>query len=120
MSSESLPFWGEQIKIAGAGSISIKVNIVTNNDREITGGRNLVNFGHSIGHAIQAVFMPTIPHGECACIRMVPEAELASQLSITGQGTVGCLVHSRGVQSSLSPIHVYLRCWLRGCPETFT
>ena len=34
MSSESLPFWGEQIKIAGAGSISIKVNIVTNNDRE--------------------------------------------------------------------------------------
>ena len=74
------------------GSISVKSYIVTNDEREITGLRNLVNFGHTIGHAIEAVLTPTILHGECVSIGMVLEAELARQLGVLGQVAVGRLV----------------------------
>ncbi|KAI9459813.1 hypothetical protein F5148DRAFT_1377462 [Russula earlei] len=46
------------------GSISVKSHIVVTNDEHKTtmGLRNLVNFGHTIGHAIEAVLTPTILH----------------------------------------------------------
>jgi pentafunctional AROM polypeptide len=72
------------------GSISVKAHIVTVDERE-TGLRNLVNFGHSIGHAIEAVLTPTILHGECVSIGMVLEAELSRQMALLGQVAVGRL-----------------------------
>ena len=73
------------------GSISVKAHIVTKDERETTGLRNLVNFGHSIGHAIEAVLTPSILHGECVSIGMVLEAELARQMGILSQVGVGRL-----------------------------
>ncbi|KAF8632649.1 hypothetical protein AX17_004782 [Amanita inopinata Kibby_2008] len=72
------------------GSISVKAHIVTIDERE-TGLRNLVNFGHSIGHAIEAVLTPTILHGECISIGMILEAELARQMGVLSQVAVGRL-----------------------------
>ncbi|PFH47573.1 hypothetical protein AMATHDRAFT_151764 [Amanita thiersii Skay4041] len=72
------------------GSISVKAHIVTIDERE-TGLRNLVNFGHSIGHAIEAVLTPAILHGECISIGMILEAELARQMGILSQVAVGRL-----------------------------
>lgn len=72
------------------GSISVKAHIVTVDERE-TGLRNLVNFGHSIGHAIEAVLTPTILHGECVSIGMILEAELARQLGVLSQTAMGRL-----------------------------
>jgi pentafunctional AROM polypeptide len=72
------------------GSISVKSHIVTVDERE-TGLRNLVNFGHSIGHAIEAVLTPTILHGECVSIGMILEAEIARQMGVLGQVGVGRL-----------------------------
>lgn len=72
------------------GSISVKAHIVTIDERE-TGLRNLVNFGHTIGHAIEAILTPTILHGECVSIGMVLEAEVARGLAILGQVAVGRL-----------------------------
>jgi pentafunctional AROM polypeptide len=72
------------------GSISVKAHIVTVDERE-TGLRNLVNFGHTIGHAIEAVLTPTILHGECVSIGMILEAELARQMGVLGQVGVGRL-----------------------------
>ena len=72
------------------GSISVKSHIVTVDERE-TGLRNLVNFGHSIGHAIEAVLTPTILHGECVSIGMILEAEIARQMGVLGQVAVGRL-----------------------------
>lgn len=71
-------------------SISVKAHIVTIDERE-TGLRNLVNFGHSIGHAIEAVLTPTILHGECISIGMILEAEIARQLGALGQVGIGRL-----------------------------
>lgn len=72
------------------GSISVKSHIVTVDERE-TGLRNLVNFGHSIGHAIEAVLTPTILHGECVAVGMILEAEIARQMGVLGQVAVGRL-----------------------------
>ncbi|KAF8901182.1 Shikimate dehydrogenase [Gymnopilus junonius] len=72
------------------GSISVKAHIVTIDERE-TGLRNLVNFGHTIGHAIEAVLTPTILHGECVSVGMILEAEVSRQLGILSQVGVGRL-----------------------------
>ncbi|TFY56021.1 hypothetical protein EVG20_g9094, partial [Dentipellis fragilis] len=73
------------------GSISVKAHIVTNDERELTGLRNLVNFGHTIGHAIEAVLTPDMLHGECVSVGMILEAEVARQLGKLGQVAVGRL-----------------------------
>ncbi|KAH9918081.1 EPSP synthase-domain-containing protein [Fomitopsis serialis] len=65
-----------------AGSISVKAHIVTIDERE-TGLRNLVNFGHTIGHAIEAVLTPTILHGECVSVGMILEAESSRSRALT-------------------------------------
>ncbi|PKX93983.1 pentafunctional protein ARO1 [Aspergillus novofumigatus IBT 16806] len=53
------------------------------------GLRNLLNWGHSIGHAIEAILTPQILHGEC-------EAELARHLGILK----GCIA-AYGLPTSL-------------------
>jgi len=73
------------------GSISVKAHIVTNDERETTGLRNLVNFGHTIGHAIEAVLTPSMLHGECISVGMILEAEVARQLGHLSQVGVGRL-----------------------------
>ncbi|KAF8201152.1 Shikimate dehydrogenase [Mycena galopus ATCC 62051] len=72
------------------GSISVKAHIVTIDEKE-TGLRNLVNFGHTIGHAIEAVLTPTILHGECVSVGMILEAEISRQMGILSQVGVGRL-----------------------------
>ncbi|EJT99669.1 Pentafunctional AroM protein [Dacryopinax primogenitus] len=72
------------------GSISVKAHIVTIDERE-TGLRNLVNFGHTIGHTIEAVLTPSILHGECVSIGMLLEAEIARQIGVLNQVAVGRL-----------------------------
>lgn len=72
------------------GSISVKAHIVTIDERE-TGLRNLVNFGHTIGHAIEAVTTPHVLHGEAVSIGMILEAECSRSLGILSQVHIGRL-----------------------------
>ncbi|OJJ49986.1 hypothetical protein ASPZODRAFT_128572 [Penicilliopsis zonata CBS 506.65] len=58
-----------------------KAEVVSADERE-GGLRNLLNWGHSIGHAIEAVLTPQVLHGECVAIGMVKEAELARHLGV--------------------------------------
>lgn len=86
------------------GSISVKAHIVTIDERE-TGLRNLVNFGHSIGHALEAILTPTILHGEAVSVGMILEAEIARRLGILNQVAVGRLTRclkSYGLPVTLS------------------
>ncbi|KAI0027834.1 aromatic amino acid family biosynthesis-like protein [Vararia minispora EC-137] len=86
-----------------AASIGVKAHIVTIDERE-TGLRNLVNFGHTIGHAIEAVLTPAILHGECVAIGMVLEAEVARSLGKLGQVAVGRI--SRCLKAYNLPVSV--------------
>ncbi|KAF5366551.1 hypothetical protein D9758_008997 [Tetrapyrgos nigripes] len=72
------------------GSITVKSQIVTLDPLE-TGLRNLVNFGHTIGHAIEALLTPIILHGECVSIGMILEAEISRHMGILNQVGVGRL-----------------------------
>ncbi|KAH6909954.1 Shikimate dehydrogenase [Coprinopsis sp. MPI-PUGE-AT-0042] len=87
-----------------AGSINVKAHIVTIDERE-TGLRNLVNFGHTIGHAIEAVLTPTILHGECVSIGIILEAEISRQMGILGQVGVGRL--TRCLKNFNLPVSVH-------------
>lgn len=71
-------------------SIATKSYIVTIDEKE-TGLRNLVNFGHTIGHAIEAVVTPDVLHGECVAVGMILEAEVSRSLGHLGNAAVGRL-----------------------------
>ncbi|KAI5797696.1 EPSP synthase-domain-containing protein, partial [Geopyxis carbonaria] len=85
------------------GSVKVKAHVVSADERE-GGLRNLLNFGHSIGHAIEAILFPQMLHGECVAIGMVKEAELARHLGVLKPGAVArlckCLA-SYGLPTSL-------------------
>ncbi|KAI1260802.1 EPSP synthase-domain-containing protein [Xylariaceae sp. FL1019] len=72
------------------GSARVKAHVVSQDEKE-GGLRNLLNFGHSIGHAIEAILTPQILHGECVAIGMVKEAELARFLGVLNPGAVARL-----------------------------
>ncbi|KAI0859385.1 EPSP synthase-domain-containing protein [Xylaria cubensis] len=72
------------------GSARVKAEVVSADEKE-GGLRNLLNFGHSIGHAIEAILTPQILHGECVAIGMVKEAELARFLGVLKPGAVARL-----------------------------
>jgi len=52
-------------------NIGIKAGIVSADAREISGERALLNFGHTIGHAIERAADFKMPHGDCIGIGMV-------------------------------------------------
>ncbi|SCU86173.1 LANO_0C06986g1_1 [Lachancea nothofagi CBS 11611] len=62
-------------------SIKVKAHVVSSDERE-SGLRNLLNFGHTIGHAYEAILTPQALHGECVSIGMIKEAELSRYLNI--------------------------------------
>jgi len=71
-----------------ARSIAIKAEIVRADERE-GGVRQVLNFGHTIGHAIEAASDFTILHGEAIAIGMVLECTLAERIGVASQGTLG-------------------------------
>ncbi|HEU4642961.1 MAG TPA: 3-dehydroquinate synthase [Gemmatimonadaceae bacterium] len=68
------------------GSIVIKAGIVTRDERE-GGVRKALNFGHTLGHAIEAESGYRLLHGEAVAIGMTLEGELAERLGIAERGT---------------------------------
>jgi 3-dehydroquinate synthase len=58
---------------------SIKSHIVAQDERE-AGQRALLNFGHTFGHAIEALCDYTLTHGEAISIGMVCAAQLSQRL----------------------------------------
>lgn len=70
-----------------ARSVEIKASIVRQDEREGGIRRNL-NFGHTLGHAIESESGYTLLHGEAIAIGMVLEAKLGESLGVTEPGTV--------------------------------
>ena len=67
-------------------SVEIKAAIVAEDERE-QGKRAILNFGHTIGHAIEATSHYAVLHGEAVAIGMVYEGRLAETLGIAATGT---------------------------------
>ena len=68
-----------------AGSVRIKAEVVAEDTRE-GGLRQILNFGHTIAHAIEKVQRYDMLHGEAVAMGMVTEARLAEQIGLAGAG----------------------------------
>ena len=75
-----------------ARSCRLKASVVSRDEREETGLRAVLNFGHTIGHAIEAVagYEGTFQfhHGEAVAAGMVAESRLAHRLGWIGPEVV--------------------------------
>jgi len=70
-----------------AGSCRIKAAVVER-DEEDTGLRNVLNYGHTIGHAIEAVTgYARWTHGEAVALGIAVEARLAERLGVATEDT---------------------------------
>jgi 3-dehydroquinate synthase len=63
-------------------SIAIKAGVVAEDERE-HGRRAILNFGHTLAHALEAVTGYELLHGEAVAIGMAGEARLGQALGIT-------------------------------------
>jgi len=71
-------------------SLRIKANVVAA-DPEEAGRREVLNFGHTAGHALEALAEFTLPHGEAVAAGMRIEARLGEEAGVTEPGTAGRL-----------------------------
>ena len=67
-----------------ARCISLKAQIVSEDERDLSGRRALLNFGHTVGHALEAALgYRGWLHGEAIAAGMVAEAEIGRTLGVT-------------------------------------
>ena len=67
--------------------VELKRDVVEADEFETTGERAKLNFGHTVGHAIEAVAgYGTILHGEAISVGMVVEAALGEAIGLTAKG----------------------------------
>ncbi len=76
----------EAVGTAVRRSVEIKGDVVSRDERE-GGLRQILNFGHTVGHALEGVSDYSIPHGAAVSMGMVVEARLGEELGITQEGT---------------------------------
>ena len=78
-----------------AESVRIKASIVARDERE-SGLRKVLNFGHTIGHAIESVSNYALLHGEAVAIGMALEAALAENVGVAKPGTADAIREALG------------------------
>jgi 3-dehydroquinate synthase len=86
-------------------SIEIKAAIVSRDERE-EGLRKTLNFGHTIGHAIELVSGYSLLHGEAVAIGMALEGRLAEQIGVAEAGTAATItktLRTAGLPTDLPP-----------------
>jgi 3-dehydroquinate synthase len=71
----------EVLKYISRINCSIKSNIVEQDEKE-SGLRAILNFGHTIGHAIESASNFRLLHGECVSIGMVGACKMANYLGM--------------------------------------
>ncbi|MEX2472742.1 MAG: 3-dehydroquinate synthase [Gemmatimonadota bacterium] len=67
-------------------SVELKAGVVEADERE-GGFRQVLNFGHTLGHAIEAASDFAVGHGTAVAVGMLLEAEVGEALGITESGT---------------------------------
>jgi 3-dehydroquinate synthase len=69
-----------------ARSVEIKADVVRRDERE-SGVRKTLNFGHTIGHAVERCSNYEVLHGNAVAIGMVYESAIADRLGVAERGT---------------------------------
>jgi 3-dehydroquinate synthase len=67
--------------------ITLKAKVVEEDEYETTGLRAILNFGHTVGHAVEFAFgFGSVLHGEAISVGMVVEAKVGEILGLTRPG----------------------------------
>lgn len=91
------------------GSVRIKAEVVAEDTRE-GGLRQILNFGHTIAHAVERVLNFELLHGDAVAMGMVAEARIAESIGLAGDGlsiAIADAVERAGLPSRL-PVGISL------------
>jgi shikimate kinase/3-dehydroquinate synthase len=95
----------ERLTKAIARSAAIKAAVVSQDERERTGKRTILNYGHTIGHGVEAATRyKRFLHGEAVAIGMMGAAKLSQRLGLLPSAAVGrqqALLQEFGLPTSL-------------------
>jgi 3-dehydroquinate synthase len=94
---------GDALESAVRRSIAIKGAVVTEDPLE-SGRRAILNFGHTIAHAIERVTDYAIPHGFAVAMGLVIEARIGESLGVSEPGTAAAIedaLHALGLPAAL-------------------
>jgi len=69
-----------------SGSVAIKGRVVAEDEWE-RGRRKILNFGHTLGHGLEAESKFKLGHGAAVALGMILEARLGERLGVTEEGT---------------------------------
>ncbi|MDI9634797.1 3-dehydroquinate synthase [Kamptonema cortianum] len=82
LEKEPLTLDSSRLQQVVARCIQIKAEIVQNDPLEKTGLRAILNFGHTVGHALEQCSNFAVPHGSAVALGMIAEIELAHELGV--------------------------------------
>jgi len=72
-------------------NVKIKGEVVEKDEKE-KGLREILNFGHTFGHAVEITYLPKYTHGEAVALGMVGETFLSWKLGICKKETLDRLI----------------------------
>ncbi len=84
----------EEISTIVERALRNKAKIVEEDEREERGRREILNFGHTVGHAIEICSNHTILHGQAVAIGMVEEARISVRMGKLDNSILETLIHS--------------------------
>jgi 3-dehydroquinate synthase len=96
------------LEAVAAKSARIKVEFVESDEKD-TGLRNILNFGHTIGHAVESASNFQVAHGQAVSIGMMAAANLAVKLELMDAGNVTRLknlLNKAGLMTKLPQVDV--------------
>ena len=73
----------EVIVAVVAACVRYKARVVAEDEREVHGGRAVLNFGHTVGHAVETASGYDLLHGEAVSLGMVAALSLGVSLGVT-------------------------------------
>ncbi|HWL39250.1 MAG TPA: 3-dehydroquinate synthase [Gemmatimonadaceae bacterium] len=81
----------DTLRSAIVRSVEIKTDIVSRDERE-DGLRKVLNFGHTIGHAVEILSGYSLLHGEAVAIGMAVESTVAERIGVAAAGTAAGII----------------------------
>lgn len=91
-----------------AKSIEIKAGIVAKDESDL-GVRRILNFGHTVGHALETVSDFKISHGEAVAIGMVAAAKVSRRRAMLGSDELSRIIgllESAGLPTGLPDLNI--------------
>ena len=77
------------------GANRVKADVVAGDPRE-AGGRAVLNFGHTVGHALEMAHRPRLAHGEAVGLGMISASWVSERLDVAPDGTTDRIVEALG------------------------